>query len=98
MRNVRVLTILRNVADAVAAVAAVSVALASCSPKPRDVSYYRLHAEERRVRLTTCRADRGRLASTADCINALAADSEDTSRKFWTTPPPASRLQHPNTL
>ncbi len=78
---------------------ALAAAVASCSrPPARDIAFYRAHPTERATRLEACRGDRGRPSPTADCINALAADSEDTSRKFWTTPPPAARLQHPNTL
>lgn len=90
MRNVRLVPTLGL---------ALAAAVASCSrPPARDIAFYRAHPTERATRLEACRGDRGRLSPIADCISALAADSADTSRKFWTTPPPASRVQHPNTL
>lgn len=84
MRAVRDLTIL----------AAAGTALAACSPpRAQDIAFYRSHAAERTARLAACRSDRGRLAATADCINALAADSEDSSRRFWSAPAPAPRVR-----
>ncbi|HXQ45134.1 MAG TPA: EexN family lipoprotein [Caulobacteraceae bacterium] len=62
-----------------------AAALAGCSaPEPdHDVAFYRDHASQRAVKLAACRADPGRLQRTANCVNALAADGQVTSQRFW---------------
>ncbi len=79
---------------------AAAAALAACSrPEPaHDVAYYRDHPDERATKMAACQNDRGRIAATPNCINALAADSEATSKTFWTTPKPAPRVQDPGKL
>ena len=74
-------------------IVALAASLAACSrPGPmQDIAWYRAHPEERSAQLAACRNDRGRLAPTASCIDALAADSEAVSKRFWTTPRPAPR-------
>jgi hypothetical protein len=48
--------------------------------------------------MTACRNDQGRLAATSNCINALGADSEAESKRFWRQPAPAPRLANPGKL
>ena len=77
----------------VSAMSAMS-ALAACSPRsdPHDVAYYRAHGPERGAEMAACRNDRGRVAATPNCINALAADSEAESGRFWTVKTPTPRV------
>ena len=77
-----------------------ALALASCSPgKPaRDRAWYAAHDAERAAKLAACRADPGRLATTANCANAIAADGEVTSKRFWAVKPPAARGAAPGKL
>ena len=79
---------------------AAAAALAACSPPEpaHDVAYYRDHPDARATKMAACQNDRGRIAATPNCINALAADSAATSQKFWTTPTPAPRVQDPGKL
>jgi hypothetical protein len=79
---------------------AAGAALAACSPSEsaHDVAFYRDHPDVRATKMAACQNDRGRIAATANCINALAADSEATSKRFWTTPKPAPRVQDPGKL
>lgn len=78
-----------------AALGGLALLVAACSPAEpdHDIAYYRAHPDERATKMAACQNDRGKLAATANCINALAADSEATSKKFWTVPKPASRVQ-----
>ena len=71
-----------------------AAALAACSaPEPaRDVAYYTDHAGERAAKLAACRADPGRLQGTANCVNAVAADGQVESRRFWGVSKPAPRV------
>ena len=70
-----------------------ALAAAACSrPVDHEVAFYRAHPADRATQLATCRNDQGRVAATPNCINALAADSEATSRRFWTVPKPAARV------
>jgi hypothetical protein len=83
------------------AAATALASLSACSPPepPHDIAYYRDHPEERVAKMKACQNDRGRLAATANCINALGADSEAVSKKFWTTPAkPTSRVADPGKL
>lgn len=76
-----------------------AAAVTACSrPPPQALAYYRAHPAERATRLAACRRDRSRLAATANCVNALEADGEDASRRFWSNPKPASRVRTPGTL
>ncbi len=80
-------------------VAAVAVLVSCSGAEPaRDVAYYRAHAAERTAKLAACRNDVGHVAPTANCINALAADSEAQSRRFWSVHKPASRVADPGKL
>jgi hypothetical protein len=81
-------------------VAALGGALAACTPAEpdHDVAYYRANPDARRAKLADCRNDRGKLAATPNCINALAADADATSQRFWTVQRPASRVQDPGKL
>lgn len=49
----------------------------ACAPVPdrarHDVSYYRQHAEERRLQLAACSNDPGSLGRHPDCVNAREA-------------------------
>jgi hypothetical protein len=84
----------------IAALTALVGGLAACSPlePAHDVAYYRDHPADRAAKMTACHNDRGKIAATPDCINALAADSEATSEKFWTVPKTAPRVQDPGKL
>ena len=75
-------------------------ALAACSPAEpaHDIAYYRDHPTERAAKMTACRNDQGRLAASPNCINALRADSEAESKRFWNQPKPAPRLTNPSKL
>jgi hypothetical protein len=75
--------------------AAAAAALASCSaPEPgHDVAYYRAQLDERQTKMAACRSERGKLGGTPNCINALQAASEATSKKFWTVPATPSRVR-----
>jgi hypothetical protein len=68
--------------------------LAACSaPEPaRDVAYYRGHANDRAAKLAACGADPGRLRRTANCVNAVAADAQVASQRFWNVSKPAPRV------
>jgi len=79
---------------------ALGAALAACSPPEpsHDIAYYRTHPDVRSSKMAACQTDRGKLAATPNCINALAADSEATSRKFWTVPNTAPRVADPGKL
>ena len=80
--------------------AGLAAALAACTPAEpaHDVAYYLGHADERTAKLAACQADPGRLAHTPNCVNAVAADGEATSKRFWATPKPAARVQAPSKL
>ena len=75
-------------------------ALAGCSQSEpsHDVAYYRDHPAARAAKLAACRNDQGKLAPTPNCINALSADSEGVSKRFWDTPKPPSRVAEPGKL
>jgi len=77
-----------------------ATALAACSaPEPaHDVAYYRDHASDRATELAACRADPGRLQGSANCVNAVAADSQVESRRFWSVSKPAPRVAGPGAL
>jgi hypothetical protein len=77
-----------------------ATALAACSaPEPaRDVAFYRDHASDRAAKLAACRADPGSLRRTANCVNALAADGQVQSARFWSVPKPAPRVAAPGAL
>lgn len=68
--------------------------LSACSaPEPgRDVAYYRDHASDRAAKLAACRANSGRLQRTANCVNAVAADGQVASQRFWNVSKPAPRV------
>jgi hypothetical protein len=82
------------------AASALGGALAACSPSEpsHDIAYYRGHPDVRATKLAACRSDRGKRAATSNCINALAADSEAVSERFWTVPPTPSRVANPGKL
>lgn len=82
------------------AASALALALAGCSqPEPdHDVAYYKAHPDETKTKLAACQNDRGKLAATSNCINALAADAAATSTKFWNVQKPAPRVQDPGKL
>ena len=84
----------------VLAVGALEGALVACSPSEpsNDIAYYRGHPDARASKMAACGADRGKLAATSNCINALAADSEAVSKTFWTVPKPAPRVRNPGQL
>ena len=71
-----------------------AAALAACSaPEPaHDVAFYRDHASDRMAKMSACRADPGRLQGTANCVNAVAADSQVESARFWSVPKPSPRV------
>ena len=71
-----------------------AAALAACSaPEPgRDAAYDRDHANDRAAKLAACRADPGRLQRTANCVNAVAADRQVESQRFWSVPKLAPRI------
>ena len=75
-------------------------ALAACSPPEpsHDIAYYRDHPDVRATKMAACRSDRGKLAATPNCINALAADSEAVSKKSWTIPNTPPRVANPGKL
>lgn len=77
-----------------------ALALAGCSPgePARDKAWYSGHDKARASKLAACRADPGRLAATGNCINAVAADGEITSKRFWTVKPPAAGATAPGKL
>jgi hypothetical protein len=81
-------------------VGAALAALAACSPAEpaHDIAYFRDHPTERAAKMTACRNDQGRLAATPNCINALGADSEAESKRFWRQPAPVPRLANPGKL
>jgi hypothetical protein len=80
--------------------AAAIASLAACSPAApaHDVAYYRTHADARASMMAACRNDRGKVKADSNCVNALAADSEAVSKKFWTAPAPPSRVRSPGQL
>ena len=80
--------------------AAALAALAACSPPEpaHDVAYYRDHPDARTAKMAACRADPGKLAATANCVNAVAADGAAASQKFWQVQKPAARVQDPGKL
>jgi len=77
-----------------------AAALAACSaPEPgRDVAYYRDHANDRAAKLAACRADPGRSQRSANCLNAVAADGQVESQRFWSVSKPAPRVAAPGGL
>jgi len=68
--------------------------LAACAPREaaHDVAYYRGHSAERAAKLAACRGDPGRLQARSNCVNALAADAEAESRRFWSIQKSAPRV------
>jgi hypothetical protein len=81
-------------------IGAMLAGLAACSPaEPKhDVAYYRDHADARATMMAACRNDRGKAKADSNCLNALAADSEAVSKKFWTVPATSSRVRNPGQL
>lgn len=81
-------------------IGAALAALAGCAPaEPRhDVAYYRDHPDARGAMMTACRNDRGEAKADSNCANALAADSEAVSKKFWAAPATSSRVRNPGQL
>ncbi len=75
-------------------------ALAACSPPEaaHDVAYYQGHPDARATEMAACQNDRGKAKATSNCINALAADAQATSKTFWTVPATPSRVQDPGKL
>ena len=71
---------------------AATLAACSASEPDHDVAYYRGHASERAAKLAVCRADPGRLQRTGNCVNAVAADGQVTSQRFWNVSKPAPRV------
>ncbi|CAM2164763.1 exported hypothetical protein [Burkholderia latens] len=48
-------------------------ALAGCDRNAHDVEWFKTHEAERRAALAKCANDPGRLALTAECVNATKA-------------------------
>jgi hypothetical protein len=84
----------------VGALAVAAAALAGCAPPERahDVAYYRDHGGARIAKLAACRGDPGRPWRTPNCVNALAADTQAESRRFWTVRKPTPRVVNPGSL
>lgn len=74
----------------------VTVNTAACAPSPdpqsadpatATVEYYRAHREARDAMLAACANDPGRLAATAECVNAKAAASIEGQGSSRDLPP-----------
>ena len=74
--------------------------LAACSqPAPsHDKAYYAAHDAERATQLAACQNDPGRLASTPNCVNAQAAESDARTAHFYDIPKSAPRVAKPGAL
>jgi hypothetical protein len=83
-----------------AALGLAAAALAACSPAEpsHDKAYYAAHDAERATKLAACQNDPGKMAATANCANAQAADTDAHTKTFYDAPKPASRVQQPGKL
>lgn len=67
-------------------------------PQPaKDVDYYRLHALERRTRVSECARDPGNLSDTPDCVNAQRAEELEGIGHLKSLPPMEMRRLIPGT-
>ena len=68
-------------------------AITACAPAPpaHDKAWYAAHADARAQALAACRADPGRRQATAVCVNAKAAEADDTNLFARTGLPVAKR-------
>jgi hypothetical protein len=83
-----------------AALGLAAAALAACSPAEpdHDKAYYAANAADRATEVAACQKDPGRLAATANCVNAQAADADAHTKTFYDVQQPAARVQQPGKL
>lgn len=63
-----------GIAPMIVAVSSVLVSGCSPSPAPRDVAYFRSHAEDRQRQLSICANDPGARGAQTECVNAREAE------------------------
>jgi hypothetical protein len=83
-----------------AALGLATAALSACSPAEpaHDKAYYVAHDPERSAKVAACQADPGKMAATANCVNAQAAEADVHTQHFYEVAKPASRVQQPGKL
>jgi hypothetical protein len=89
-----------NTFKLLAALGLATAALSACSPAEpaHDKAYYVAHDQERSAKLVACQADPGKMAATANCVNARTAEADVHTQHFYDLPKPTSRVQQPGKL